>query len=333
MVSRDWLASGWCLKEFRLAGKLNKRMFGLLIDGLAIADLPPEIARDWQLVDLASGRDHATFRAVTPDGGKEQHVTFSQSGLARLKAGLNRAGLDPKYFAWPPESDPDRPPYRGLKALEAEDAGIFFGREAPTIAALDRLRGLREAASPRFLAILGASGAGKSSFLRAGILPRLARDDRHFLTLPVIRPERAALGGESGSLRALEFGLRQRPARASRARKSKRRSTAARRHSCHCWRGSRKAGARRRTRTSRSRRRRPSCSPIDQGEELFLAEGAAEARAFLTLLKERRERPDAGPDRDGRDPLGRLRAIAIGAGTRGRASGDLQPVAAAARFL
>ena len=204
VVSRDWLASGWCLNEFRLAGKLNKRMFGLLIDELAVADLPPEIARDWQLVDLASGRDHVAFRAVTPDGGAERHVTFSQSGLARLKAGLNRAGLDPKYFAWPPESDPDRAPYRGLKALEAEDAGIFFGREAPTVAALDQLRGLREAAAPRFLAILAASGAGKSSFLKAGILPRLARDDRHFLTLPVVRPERAALIGESGLLRALD---------------------------------------------------------------------------------------------------------------------------------
>jgi hypothetical protein len=39
-------------------------------------------------------------------------------------------------------------------------------------------------------AILGASGSGKS--LRAGVLPRLARDDRQFLALPIIRPERQA---------------------------------------------------------------------------------------------------------------------------------------------
>ena len=84
---RNWLASGWCLKEFHLAGKLNKRMFGLLIDGLAIADLPPEIARDWQLVDLASGRDHVAFRAVTPDGGEERHVTFSQAASPASKPG------------------------------------------------------------------------------------------------------------------------------------------------------------------------------------------------------------------------------------------------------
>src|SRR6202041_1796693 len=110
------------------------------------------------------------------------------------------AGLDPKYFAWPPADAPDRPPYRGLLSLEAEDAGIFFGRDAPVVQALDKLRGLREAAPPRMLVILGASGAGKSSFMRAGLLPRLARDDRHFLPLPIVRPERGVLFGENGLL-------------------------------------------------------------------------------------------------------------------------------------
>ena len=45
---------------------------------------------------------------------------------------------DQRFFAWPPEDDKDRPPYRGLLPLEAEDAGIFFGREAQTIEGLDR---------------------------------------------------------------------------------------------------------------------------------------------------------------------------------------------------
>jgi len=56
--------------------------------------------------------------------------------------------------------------------MEAKDAGVFFGRDAPVIEALDALRGLREAAPARLFVILGASGAGKSSFLRAGLLPR-----------------------------------------------------------------------------------------------------------------------------------------------------------------
>lgn len=97
---------------------------------------------------------------------------------------------------------------RGLEPPEAEDAGIFFGRDGPFVEALDRLRGLREAAAPpRLLVILGASGAGKSSFLRAGLLPRLARDDRHFITLPPLRPERVAITGESGLVACLSGAL------------------------------------------------------------------------------------------------------------------------------
>lgn len=208
MVSRPWIASRWCRKEYDLARRLNKRLFGALIETIPVAELPSEITETFQMVDLASGKDHRMIRVEMPRTHEEVHVTFSQEGLSRLKQGLAKAGLDPRFFRWPPENDPDRAPYRGLAALEAEDAGIFFGRDAPIVEALDELRGLAEAAPPRLFVILGASGAGKSSFLRAGLLPRLARDDRTFLALPVIRPEGGAVGGETGLLPALERGLR-----------------------------------------------------------------------------------------------------------------------------
>ena len=131
LVSKAWLASGWCLKEFHLAHSLNKRLFGVLIENLPVEKLPEELAGTWQIVRLASGRDHIVLRAVLPITHEEVHVHFSAEGLQRLKHGLEEAGLDPKYFAWPPQSDPDRPPYRGLRPLEAEDAGIFFGRDGP----------------------------------------------------------------------------------------------------------------------------------------------------------------------------------------------------------
>ena len=203
LVSRAWLSSRWCLKELTLAAKLNKRIFGILVEDIAVEDLPADLTATHQLVNLAAGSDHVMLAGRGRDGG-EVRVTFSQSALARLKAGLMRAGLDARFFPWPPETDPDRSPYRGLEPLEAADAGIFFGREAPTIEALDRLRGLAEGAPPRLLAILGASGAGKSSFLRAGLAPRLRRDDRAFLMLPIVRPERRALSGETGFIRSLE---------------------------------------------------------------------------------------------------------------------------------
>jgi hypothetical protein len=204
LVSKAWIASGWCRKELNLAYRLNKRLFGVLIEDLTVEEIPKDLSGDWQVVRLASGRDHVMLHAVVPITHEEIHVTFSQEGMQRLKHGLEQAGLDPKYFAWPPPSDPNRPPYRGLRPLEAEDAGIFFGRDGPIVEVLDRLRGLRETTPPRLLVILGASGAGKSSFLRAGLFPRLKRDDRNFLPLPVIRPERAAISGETGLLAALE---------------------------------------------------------------------------------------------------------------------------------
>ncbi|MEQ1695120.1 MAG: hypothetical protein ABL901_04690 [Hyphomicrobiaceae bacterium] len=39
-------------------------------------------------------------------------------------------------------------------------SGIFFGREAPVIESIDRLRGLTEVAPPSLMVVLGASGAG-----------------------------------------------------------------------------------------------------------------------------------------------------------------------------
>ena len=168
LVSPEWAASKWCLAEFLLAKSLNKRVFGIIVEPTPLSDLPTEMTAEWQLVDLTAGKRDHKVSVKPPPGDKTETVTFAEAGLARLHIGLMEAGLDARYFAWPPENDPERAPYRGLEPLEAEDAGIFFGRDGPTIVGLDLLRGLREAAPPRLLVILGASGAGKSSFLAGG---------------------------------------------------------------------------------------------------------------------------------------------------------------------
>jgi WD40 repeat protein len=285
VVSRAWLASGWCLKEFNLAHRLNKRLFGLLVDDLAPADLPVNLTSTWQLVRLSAGRDHVMLRVTMPFTGEEAHVTFSAEALARLKTGLQRAGLDSRFFAWPPDSDPNRPPYRGLRPLEAEDAGIFFGRDAPIVEALDRLRGLRDAAPPRLLVILGASGAGKSSFLRAGLVPRIRRDDQNFMLLPVLRPDRAAINGETGLVRALETAMQAQSLVQARADIKTAISGGAPTLLPLLAKLADKARPPRLP--GEPEGKPPSVVlPIDQGEELFLAEGATEAGPLLALMRD-----------------------------------------------
>ncbi len=72
------------------------------------------------------------------------------------------------------EVDPDAwiaNPYKGLLAFQESDAANFFGREALTERLVARLG--EEGETSRFLAVVGSSGSGKSSLVKAGLLPAL----------------------------------------------------------------------------------------------------------------------------------------------------------------
>jgi hypothetical protein len=84
LLSRAWLATDWCLKEFELAQRLNKRAFGLLIEDIPVRDLPPMLTRTFQLLPLVSGRDHIILRAILPGTQDEAHVTFSKEGFTSI---------------------------------------------------------------------------------------------------------------------------------------------------------------------------------------------------------------------------------------------------------
>jgi WD40 repeat protein/DNA-binding SARP family transcriptional activator len=82
-----------------------------------------------------------------------------------------RRDLDPSPTPVTPAPVPARPPnpYKGLRAFTEADAPDFFGREALTARLLSRLR--EGGPCGRFLAVVGPSGSGKSSVLRAGLIP------------------------------------------------------------------------------------------------------------------------------------------------------------------
>ena len=78
-----------------------------------------------------------------------------------------------------------RRPYPGLASFTEEDAEYFFGRELEVEAFLRKLR------RPRLLALVAPSGSGKSSFLRAGVLPALPKGWKALFATPGSRPFQA----------------------------------------------------------------------------------------------------------------------------------------------
>lgn len=64
------------------------------------------------------------------------------------------------------------PPYKGLYFFDEADAELFFGREDLTTSLVERLAADLNP-DQRFLAVIGASGSGKSSVVRAGLIPAL----------------------------------------------------------------------------------------------------------------------------------------------------------------
>lgn len=98
-------------------------------------------------------------------------------------------GKEKKTRPDPPLDDSNNP-WLGLKAYGREDASLFFGRERVVEEILARLL---DPGRPPLLAVVGASGTGKSSVVRAGVLPRL--DGWAVARLPRLQGDpRAALG-------------------------------------------------------------------------------------------------------------------------------------------
>ena len=195
LLSRNWQSSDYCRLEYLLAENLGKQILVARLEDLGDTD----ITSKWQRCDLfAEGAQ--TDIAVT--GGAP--VQFNTAALDQLKKAIEGTGVGPENFAWPPRMDPDRAPYRGWEPFEDIDAGVFFGPGCTDRARHRRTTGMPISGLKSLFVVLGPSGSGKSSFLRAGLIPRLQRDDRHFRVLGIVRPERNALTGAHGLAAAID---------------------------------------------------------------------------------------------------------------------------------
>ncbi|MFN0148624.1 MAG: TIR domain-containing protein [Dehalococcoidia bacterium] len=161
LCSHASLASKWCFAEITYARALDKYLFPVRLDDCQVDKV---ITDRIQIIDL---------------------VAEPEAGYGRLWDGLKDAGLDPKdSFDW----DGSRPPYPGLFSFEEADAAVYFGRDDEIEDGLDRLNAVRRLETSGWAMVLGASGSGKSSLVRAGLVPRLKKDPQRWLVTAPFRP-------------------------------------------------------------------------------------------------------------------------------------------------
>jgi WD40 repeat protein/energy-coupling factor transporter ATP-binding protein EcfA2 len=146
----NWEDMEFKLATDRMAKDRAFRLFLVLLPGLPEAfdasTLPPFLSiRTW--VDLRRGIED---------------VRAFQSLINAVK-GLP---LSPEK---PIEARDDVCPYRGLQTFDEDHAEFFFGRDADIQRLIEKLK------QTRFLAVIGPSGSGKSSLVRAGLIPALKR--------------------------------------------------------------------------------------------------------------------------------------------------------------
>ncbi len=104
--------------------------------------------------------------AAGATGDKSYHLSGDFRGaIVNIESTFVGAAVAHDVEGQPPA--PGDPPYKGLQSFGESDAAHFLGRERLTARLVGRLR------EERFLAVVGASGSGKSSVVRAGLIPAL----------------------------------------------------------------------------------------------------------------------------------------------------------------
>ena len=114
-------------------------------------------ARDWARADAARRLGEAAERAAGERAELRAAEDEVAGGVEELQA--VREGAPPEIVACP---------FKGLASFDVDDAAVFFGRERLVAELVARLAG-----AP-LMAVVGPSGSGKSSSLRAGLLAALA---------------------------------------------------------------------------------------------------------------------------------------------------------------
>ncbi|HZR42431.1 MAG TPA: protein kinase [Ktedonobacteraceae bacterium] len=165
LVLTPQVRSSAAVKEhLRIAALYKRPIFCIWVQGEELQHLLPVGAEQATIIDARGQRYKQALEEIT-------------TSLERLTRGAST--FEPPH---PGLDFEPRNPYKGLRAFTQQDRADFFGRESLIQELLSHLNKMGQITSPgeqpgpRFLAIIGPSGSGKSSVVMAGLLPRLQED-------------------------------------------------------------------------------------------------------------------------------------------------------------
>ncbi len=178
LISANWLKSHWCHTELRFARFFGHHIIPVRLDASDTKDVAQELQDISLAIAAAEARDRLTTRL---------------DELLRRRRGT----LSSTHSLFP-----------GIAPFSESYAPVFFGRDADIWKLRTTLNAkLNEPAgsTPRVVVLTGASGVGKSSLLRAGLIPDLATEplETGFLVLGPIRPSQGLRVQPDGLVPAL----------------------------------------------------------------------------------------------------------------------------------
>ncbi|MCE6995177.1 protein kinase [Saccharothrix sp. S26] len=166
------------------------------LDAVVLRGLAKDPARRFESATaLITAAREAAF-----DGDTARAAQPTSPGPGDDQGRLVRAIL--RSTAKPRAAHPRSPaiPYPGLSGFERDDADLFHGREHVVTELLVRLAEQVRGGEP--VVLVGASGAGKSSVLKAGLLPALAGDDDETWPQVVLTPGVDPVGNLAAAMAA-----------------------------------------------------------------------------------------------------------------------------------
>jgi DNA-binding SARP family transcriptional activator/WD40 repeat protein len=166
-------AQEWWLEASVQAGRHRE----ILAQAQTLADAAPLRERRWELLALAQYRAGRQGEALRTISGVRRRLVDELGidpgpGLGELERAILRQ--DPDLDTAEVRQRPgDASPYLGLMPYDVDDNEGFFGRDRDIRLSRERLE------AEGVLAVLGPSGSGKSSLVRAGIVAALLREGQH----------------------------------------------------------------------------------------------------------------------------------------------------------